>query len=237
MEVRIWARLGSLALVVALLAALGLGLAWRLWGQHVWPGEMMGLGRLAPSFSGRMRDQAWYALDQAGQTAAPAMTWAQIAQVVDTYLAAQGFADLQLAEFLEFEYGFYALVAEADTGIGAMELIINKATGAVGPEHGPNLMWNARYAMHAKGMMGLASGGGDLPPEAAWEAAQRWLDEYRPGAQADQRLFPLYGYYTIRVLRDEGIEGLLSVRASTGQVWYRTWLGKFVRALELRDGE
>jgi hypothetical protein len=40
------------------------------------------------------------------------------------------------------------------------------------------------------------------------------------------------GYYTIHTLRDGKIEGMLSVHGTTGQVWYHTWHGGFIRMEE-----
>ncbi len=44
---------------------------------------------------------------------------------------------------MEFERNFYAIVAEEDTGIGAMELLIDRVSGVVGPEPGPNILYRA----------------------------------------------------------------------------------------------
>jgi hypothetical protein len=46
---------------------------------------------------------------------------------------------------MEFERSFHGIVAERDTGIGAMELLIDRSSGAVGPEPGPKMLWNANY--------------------------------------------------------------------------------------------
>ena len=40
--------------------------------------------------------------------------------------------------------GFYVVVVEKGTGIGAMELIVER-NGFVQPEPGPNMMWNTKY--------------------------------------------------------------------------------------------
>ena len=64
--------------------------------------------------------------------------------------------DLALAEVMEFDNNFYAVVTEKSTGVGAFELLVNRYTGFVHPEPGPNMMWNTKYGHMAGfgGMMG-----------------------------------------------------------------------------------
>lgn len=157
------------------------------------------------------------------------LTMAAARQAVEQYIAARGSTGLDIAELMEFEYNFYALIREADTGIGAMELLVDKWTGVVGPEMGPNMMWNGKYGMHARGggMMGGAALTNTLSSDEAARIAQRWLDAYRPG-ETVEHVEPFYGYYTIHTQRDGRIAGMLSVHGTTGQVWYHTWHGAFI---------
>ncbi|MFQ5796637.1 MAG: hypothetical protein ACE5JP_16530 [Candidatus Bipolaricaulia bacterium] len=170
----------------------------------------------------------------------------QAADTVTSFLNAAGASDLALAEVMEFVNGFYAQVVERSTEIGAFELIIDRYTGAVYPEMGPNMMWNTKYGMMGMGMgMGMMGSVGDqglsqvapttemsVTPEAARDAAQRFLDFYLPGTTVDEHVDPFYGYYTIHVLQDESVIGMLSVNGYTGQVWYHTWHGSFIGAEE-----
>jgi hypothetical protein len=73
-----------------------------------------------------------------------------------------------------------------------------------------------------------------LTEEEALDIAQRWLDENRPGVEADD-VAPFYGYYTLHTEEDGEIEGMLSVHGSTGQVWYHTWHGDFVQMTQHED--
>ena len=41
------------------------------------------------------------------------------------------------------------------------------------------------------------------------------------------------GYYTVDVTTSGVVDGMLSVNATTGQVWYHTWHGRFIA---LQDG-
>jgi hypothetical protein len=151
---------------------------------------------------------------------------------VERYLERLGDDGLQITEIMEFERNFYAIVAEKGTGTGAMELLVDKVTGAVGPEMGPNMMWNAKYGTGC-GMMGRTASSGEmsLSPELATEAAQRWLNANLPGREPGDA-DPFYGYYTFHFLQDGQIEGMLSVNGSSGEVWYHNWHGSFVSMLE-----
>mgnify|MGYP000004233957 CR=1 FL=1 len=152
---------------------------------------------------------------------------------LEVYLADLGYDGLEIVDMMEFEYNFYAIARETDTGIGAMELLVNKWTGAVSPEMGPNMMWNAKYGMHRRGMMGAwRSGENTVSPTEALDIAQTWLDENHPGVTVEEDVDPFYGYYTIHTHTDDAIERMLSVNGTTGQVWYHTWHGEFIQMLE-----
>ncbi len=150
----------------------------------------------------------------------------EAAEAVERYLGTYG-QDLALAEVMEFAWNFYAEVEEETTGIHAMELLIDKYTGQVYPEMGPNMMWNTKY-----GTMGNYYGSptADMPvtAEEAEEIAQRFLDTNLPEftvGEADT----FYGYYTLHTMRDGQIEGMLSVNGYNGAVWYHNWHGLFIQ--------
>jgi hypothetical protein len=168
---------------------------------------------------------------------AEAIDIAQAQAAVEAYIQAPEYADLEVSEVMEFEQGFYAIVRERDTGIGAMELLIDRTTGAVGPEMGVNIMWNARYyGMHKGGgwMQGRTNAANTLSGEEALEIAQRWLSTNRPGAVVEKHADPFYGYYTVHTMKDGKIEGMLSVHGTTGQVWYHTEHGGFIQMVEVK---
>jgi hypothetical protein len=152
------------------------------------------------------------------------------------YVERLGYSGLDVTEVMEFQRNYYAIIAEEDTGIGAMELLVDKDSGAIGPEPGPNMMWNAKYGMMGPigmrpGMMGMtggyATGEMTLSPQEAEAVAQRWLDINLPGRTAGEA-DEFYGYYTLHFLDDGQIEGMLSVHGSSGDVWYHSWHGDFV---------
>lgn len=80
----------------------------------------------------------------------------------------------------------------------------------------------------------------DAPPEAeggvteeeALAIGRRYLEAHAPDLTLarDPQAFP--GYYTIDILKDGVVHGLISVNAQTGQVWPHMWRGKVVEASE-----
>jgi hypothetical protein len=108
--------------------------------------------------------------------------------------AVKGFGNpnLKVGEVMEFT-NYYAEVKEKDTGIGAMELLINRPGSRVYPEPGPNMMWNTKYSMMSgnggygrmmrpggRGMMG-PNGNGMMGGSSASASAQN-----TPGNTTDE---------------------------------------------------
>jgi hypothetical protein len=172
------------------------------------------------------------------------LTLDRAAGLADDYLVSLGNKDLAVDEIMEFEFNFYVLYYEKSTGMGAFEAIIDKAgTGgmmlmmgyrSVRPEQGPNMMWNTKYGMHS--MMGEQSTLNNvlITESQARQYAQTYLDANSPGAVAED-VHPFYGYYTIHVIADSRVSGMLSVSGYSGQVWYHNWHGRYIQSLELRD--
>ncbi|MHB8648147.1 MAG: hypothetical protein ACYDAR_20390, partial [Thermomicrobiales bacterium] len=71
----------------------------------------------------------------------------QAQQAVQTYLDRYGNADLAVDEVMAFQNNFYAIVTEKSSGTKAFEVLIDRNTGTVFPEYGPNMMWNTKYGM------------------------------------------------------------------------------------------
>lgn len=165
------------------------------------------------------------------------ITIEQAKDAVEKFVAGLGYSNLEVDEVMEFTQNFYAIVKETDTGIGAMELLVDKYSGVVGPEYGPNMMWNAKYGMHQGGAASCCTTGGTasdtmtVKPEEALSIAQRWLDTNRPGVSTESHADPFYGYYTVHTLKDGKVNGMLSVHGGTGQVWYHNWHGDFIQMI------
>ena len=137
-------------------------------------------------------------------------------------------AGLVPLEIMEFSNGFYAAVG--DKNGGAFEVLIDRYTGAVTPEMGPNMMWNTKYGMMGgQGMIRVD--GHPMDPTRRDTCSQRITGTDKcpklpqpevPGHNIPGRHKPA-GYYTLDFEKDGTPVGMLSVNAYTGQVWYHTW--------------
>lgn len=188
-------------------------------------GMMGGQGSGMMGSGGMMGGQGTYY-----ESSAKPIGIARAAEAARNYVNGYG-PELHIAEVMEFAWNYYAEVEEEDGGVHAMELLVDKYTGAVSPEPGPNMMWNTKYSMMSGMMGGYRSGATALTmpvsPEQAKEVAQHFLDANVPGlTMADADTF--YGYYTLHTLKDGQVEGMLSVNGYTGAVWHHTWHGPFV---------
>ena len=179
-------------------------------------GGMMGPSMMGPGMMG-----GW----GGNNPAAEQITIDEAAEAVERYLSAYG-QGLALAEVMEFAWNFYAEVKEETTGIHAMELLIDKYTGQVYPEMGPNMIWNTKYGM--MGSQNTVTAEMPVTTEQAKALAQQFLDANLPGVtmgEADT----FYGYYTLHTLKDGKVEGMLSVNGYNGAVWYHNWHGLFIQ--------
>jgi hypothetical protein len=180
------------------------------------------------------------------------LTIDQTKVAAETYLANLNDPDLEIAEIMIFDNNGYAVVKEASTGIGALELLVDSVSQTVFPEHGPNMMWNLKYSRlnHAnmsEGFGGMVGGGMmngwdnttpldittdmTVTPEQAVEYAQKYLDANISGATAHQPM-QFYGYYTLDFEKDGKVVGMLSINGYSGQVFLHTWHGTFIEEIE-----
>lgn len=146
---------------------------------------------------------------------------------------------LEVDEVMQFDNHFYAEVRETETGRGAFEILIDPTTGIVYAEPGPNMMWNLRYGTMGSymGISQAAVNGDELTvtPEQARQDAQSYLEKTLPGTQIADTVDTFYGYYTLHILRDNTIVGMLSVNGYNGQVWLHHWHGTFVDMTDLGE--
>lgn len=150
--------------------------------------------------------------------------------IAEQALATYGNSDLEIGEIMQFSQNFYVLVKETTTDKSAFELLIDPSSGAVQPEHGPNMMWNTKYGhmgMMGRWMPGQAQGEMTVTAEQALIYAQQWLDAQMPGSIAED-VDEFYGYYTLHTSKAGEITGMLSVNGYSGQVWYHSWHGDFI---------
>ncbi len=241
-----------LAVIVgaAALVVVGMNFGRALWSpMGYWPGSMMGSGVMGTGMMGTYGSNPLLGVEP--------LSLSDAEDALEDYLGVLGNDDLILGEVMIFDNHAYAQLIEESTGIGAMEVLVDPVTGAVSPEFGPNMMWNLKYSpMAGSGMMGMMSGFGyspqyggiggmmggqttdDLPTEMpvtsdeAVQIAQRYLDTYLPGAEADGEADPFYGYYTLHINKDGSTAGMLSVNGYTREVFVHTWHGNLVEMSE-----
>ena len=165
--------------------------------------------------------------------------------VANGYLSSIGNSDLVVKEVMEFQQNYYVVYSEKSTGINAFEMLIDKQSGSISPEYGPNMMWNTKYGhagmmggfggrMMRSGMMGGGSyvGSPQISLDKANEIAQKFLAGSYPGAQVEDVL-QFYGYYTVHAMRDGNVFGMFSVNAFSGSVWWHSWHGTYIQTKDL----
>jgi hypothetical protein len=197
-----------------------------------------------------------------GQPQTPAsapITLDEAKAIAQQYLVSLGDPNLAVKEIMEFQYNFYVMFYEKDSGLGAFEMLIWKqapssemmggnmgmgagmmgggiVAGEIVPEPGPNMMWNTKYSM-MQGMMGPRrqtdiSGQMQVSEQDAKSIAETYLSQNFPGSHVEG-ITHFYGYYTIDFQKDDKIVGMLSVNGYSGKVWYHSWHGTFVQEVEL----
>ncbi len=130
-------------------------------------------------------------------------------------------AGLHPGEVIWFDNGFYVELKDG-AGDPATEVIVDPGTGAVYTEPGPAMMWNTRYGRQPAG-----TGAATVDAARALELASAWLAANLPGRSAQPPdAYP--GYFTVETATGGTVDGMLSVNAGTGAVWYHSWHGRFV---------
>ena len=201
--------------------------------------------------TGMMNNGMMGGYGSSGLSSVEPLTIQQAQTAVEAYLQQYNDPDLEIKEVMIFDNQAYAEIVEVSTGIGAMELLVDPETLAVFPEYGPNMMWNLKYGMMSgNGGYGMMGGGmmgsrrqaydqsGTLPEdmpvtsEKAVQITQHYLDQNLPGTEVEDHADVFYGYYTLHVLRDGNVIGMLSVNGFSGQVFPHTWHGDFIEMSE-----
>ncbi len=144
--------------------------------------------------------------------------------IVEKYLVALG-NDFEIEEIMEFSNHFYIIIQEESTVVNAFEFLVDRYTGSISYEPGPNMMWNQKYGHMAR--VNNPNASMSIDSQQAYIYAQEWLDRnYQSTSVEELKVF--YGYYTMDVSRDGRIFGMLSVNGFTGEVWYHSWHGDFI---------
>jgi hypothetical protein len=176
---------------------------------------------------------------------------------------AEGFAarygqNVKIRDFMVFTNNFYVQVVSTKTGAGLGELLVDRYTGVVQPEYGPNMMWNSRFGMGGSGMMGSGMSGqpnqtgmmgdqnqpgqgmmGNTPNSSNQVAqpvrynlasAQKLAATFVAGYLPNGKVLEGFAFpgYYTFDYGRKAIEGMLSVNAYTGEVWVHGWHGLFL---------
>ncbi len=136
---------------------------------------------------------------------------------------------------------YYFSIIEAETGRGAMELLVNPVTGYIYPEFGPNMMWNTKYGMHGSNGYGGMMGGfftnydeeDAISADEALDEANAYLAQLDESLSAEEGGHAFYGYYTFHVNEEDIQKGMMSVNAYTGDVWYHNWHGDLIEVISV----
>lgn len=70
---------------------------------------------------------------------------AQVISIVSDFLDGLNNPDLEIGVLNENNNNFYVAIQEKSTGVYAFDLLVDKRTGAIYAEPGPNMMWNTKY--------------------------------------------------------------------------------------------
>lgn len=153
----------------------------------------------------------------------PAETIPEAKDIAEQYLS-RYYEGLEVEEIMEFSENYYVIATETDTGNGALELLVDRSSGNVGPEPGPNMMWNTKYGHHR-----FTNPTTNMPIslENAEEIAQQWLDRNIQDSTIEETK-TFYGYYTMDLEENGEIFGMMSVNGYDGDVWYHSWHGYFI---------
>jgi len=140
-------------------------------------------------------------------------------------------AGTELKEIYEFETHFEAEFKEENSDYNAFEIIIDKYTGAVRPEMGPNMMWNTKYGMH--GFYGTTEM--TISDEEAKRIAQEYLAALGLQWQLSDDVEKYYGFYELHGLEDGEVVAQINVNGYTGTVFIEQWHGKVIDELEVEE--
>lgn len=201
-------RQGAAFVLVGALAVLGGSIAWAVDSARggSWAGHRYAYG---PSMMGF------------GYSTAKA---SPVGDIAHARQRAQTFADrlgLKTSEVVRFERNYYVKLVDK-SGAAATEVLVDPATGATSLEYGPAMMWNTSY-----GMRYGAQSQTQISAAQAQQLAQQWLRNSGSGLTVgDPEPFP--GYYTMHTMQSGKIVGMLSVNATSGQIWDHTWHGTYI---------
>jgi hypothetical protein len=143
--------------------------------------------------------------------------------------------------FIFKDSSYYISVIETDTGRGAFEMLFDPDTREFKPEPGPNMVWNEKYGMMGKNMMGLNQifendyNKNQVSRKEALVYAKEYLDKNEGNINVNEEGHEFYGYYTFHTKKDNKSYGMLSVNGRTGEVWYHDWHGELEKIIAIEE--
>lgn len=168
------------------------------------------------------------------------LTMDQVEERVKDYLRDLDDSNIQVEEIIEFANRFYVRFSEKDSGINAFAALVNPYTGRMYAWHHADKYWNTKYKGES---YRLSRDGGEptdwpsgpmtITEEQAWSSAQRAILEYIPDGEVGS-VEPFYGYYTIPILQQGNVVGLVNINGYTGAVCYESCHGSVLDRVELR---
>ena len=125
---------------------------------------LVGAGLLSAGLLGTVLAQGMMGAGMMGSGMGMMSTYAPSSRPISQEEArrrAAGFAvryglGVKIRDFMVFTQNYYVQIVDAKTGAGLGELLVDRYTGMVQPEFGPNMMWNTRFGMG--GNTGMMSG-------------------------------------------------------------------------------
>lgn len=205
-------------------------------------GDMTGMMETMSTMMGQMQGMMGNRSDSdaaPGTSDAPA-PWGKAYPIEPSRVLESFLADLDQnlvpGAILDLGKQYYAEAIEKDTGIGAYGILINRTSGVVLPETGPNLDWNVKYG--TEGTAVAAEGETIKAPEMtvtrekAVEYARRYLELEKSTFEIDESARSFYGYYNLTVLENGKPVGIISVNGYNGRVWDHSWLRSLATAAQ-----
>ncbi len=169
------------------------------------------------------------------------LTMDQVEDRVRQYLSNLEDHNLEVKEIIEFTHRFYVVFSEKDTGINAFVGMVDAYTGQMFATHRPDMWWNTKYRgssykpSRGSPTLDWPSGPMTITKEQAWNTAQSSIDENIAGEVAKAGVVEtFYGYYTIPILRQGDLVGLVSINGYTGGICYEACHGSLIDRVELR---
>ncbi|MCS4541513.1 MAG: PepSY domain-containing protein [Euryarchaeota archaeon] len=151
-------------------------------------------------------------------------------EIAENYLKAN--SNLKIDEIIEFIAQFEVEVKEKDTGMHAFEFLVDKYTGNIIPEMGPNMMWNTKYGHMAYGYNVPMSIAGNQ----AMEILENFIKQNNLGISVgDPEVY--YGFYEFHGKKDGKTVAQINVNGYTGQILFENWHGQVLNVFEFEEEE